>query len=105
LALGLLVAWATRGHRRAWLDSAFAWVTAVVLALPVYVVGAILVVILAVNWQLFPSGGAASLTAYVLPVAAIASGSIAAMARLVRREAASVLEQDYMRTARGWRLS
>lgn len=105
LALGLVVAGFTRGNRNRWLDSSFAWLTAVVLALPVYVIGALLVVTFAVSWQMLPAAGASSLASYVLPVLAISSGPIAAMARLVRREAAVVLEQDYMRTARGWRLS
>lgn len=105
VVLGLTVAGLTRGNRNPWLDRAFAWATAVVLALPVYVIGAILVVVFAVTWRLLPAAGATSLASYVLPTLAIASGPIASMARLVRREAAVVLEQDYMRTARGWRIS
>lgn len=105
LIIGLSVAGLTRGNRNQWLDSIFGWVTAGVLALPVYVIGAILVVIFAVNMGVLPAAGANSLSAYILPVAAIASGPISSMSRLVRREAAIVLEQDYMRTARGWRLS
>lgn len=105
LALGLLVAGLTRGNRNQWLDSAFGWITASALALPVYVIGAILIVIFAVNWRLLPAGGANQLTSYILPTAAIAIGPICSMSRMVRREAAVVLEQDYMRTARGWRIS
>jgi peptide/nickel transport system permease protein len=105
IALGLAVAGLTRGNRNPWLDRVFAWSTAVVLALPVYVIGAILIVVVAVTWRLLPAAGATSMASYVLPTLAIASGPIASMARLVRREAAVVLEQDYMRTARGWRIS
>lgn len=105
LALGLTVAGLTRGNRNPWLDSAFGWATATVLALPVYVIGAILIVVFAVNWGMLPAAGANSLASYILPTLAIASGPIASMSRLVRREAAVVLEQDYMRTARGWRIS
>lgn len=105
LALGLTVAGLARGNRNQWLDTAFAWSTAVVLALPVYVIGAILIVVFAVSWGMLPAAGATSLASYVLPTFAIASGPIASMSRLVRREAAVVLEQDYMRTARGWRIS
>ncbi|TGD30272.1 ABC transporter permease [Brevibacterium sp. S22] len=105
LALGLTVAGLTRGNRNQWLDTAFGWSTAVVLALPVYVIGAILIVVFAVSLGVLPAAGASSLVSYVLPTLAIASGPIASMSRLVRREAAVVLEQDYMRTARGWRIS
>ncbi|WP_226830142.1 ABC transporter permease [Brevibacterium aurantiacum] len=105
LALGLAVAGLTHGNRNQWLDTAFGWVTAVVLALPVYVIGAALIVMFAVQWTVLPAAGASTLSSYILPTAAIASGPICAMARLVRREAAVVLDQDYMRTARGWRIS
>ncbi|WP_120003907.1 ABC transporter permease [Nesterenkonia muleiensis] len=105
LALGLLVAGLTRGNRNQWLDSGFGWITASALALPVYVIGAILIVVFAVNWGLLPAGGANQLTSYILPTTAIAIGPICSMSRMVRREAAVVLEQDYMRTARGWRIS
>lgn len=105
LALGLAVAGLTRGNRNPWLDSAFGWTTGIVLALPVYVIGAVLIVVFAVNWRVLPAAGANSMASYVLPTVAIASGPIASMSRLVRREAAVVLEQDYMRTARGWRIS
>ncbi|PSL00329.1 peptide/nickel transport system permease protein [Murinocardiopsis flavida] len=105
LALGLAVAGLTRGNRNPWLDSAFGWATGVVLALPVYVIGAVLIVVFAVNWGVLPAAGADSLYSYVLPTIAIALGPIASMSRLVRREAAVVLEQDYMRTARGRRIS
>ncbi len=44
-------------------------------------------------------------TSFVLPVVALAIGPICTVARVVRRETAVVLEQDYMRTAKGWRLS
>lgn len=105
LAIGMVVAGLTRGNHNSWLDSAFGWTTAFILALPVYVVGAILIVVFAVNWGVLPSAGANSLASYILPTLAIASGPIASLSRLVRREAANVLEQDYMRTARGWRIS
>lgn len=105
LALGLTVAGLTRGNRNQWLDSAFGWSTGVILALPVYVIGAVLIVVFAVGWGALPAAGANSPASYVLPTIAIASGPIASMSRLVRREAAAVLEQDYMRTARGWRIS
>lgn len=105
LAIGLTVAGLTRGNRNQWLDSIFGWATAGVLALPVYVIGAILVVIFAVNMGVLPAAGANSLASYILPTVAIAAGPISSMSRLVRREASVVLEQDYMRTARGWRIS
>lgn len=42
--------------------------------------------------------------ALILPIAALAVGPTCAVARVVRQETAVVLEQDFMRTARGRRL-
>lgn len=104
IALGLSVAGLTRGNRHRWLDVGFSWATAVTQTLPTYVVGAVLVVIFAVTLQVLPAAGANSIASYVLPTFALALAPICSIARVVRREAASVLEQDYMRTARGWRI-
>jgi peptide/nickel transport system permease protein len=48
-----------------------------------------------------PRFGSAS---FVLPIAAIVIGPICTVSRVVRRETAVVLDNDYLRTARGWRL-
>ena len=44
------------------------------------------------------------MSSYVLPVAALAIAPAAALSRIVRVEGLKVLEQDYIRTARGKRL-
>lgn len=104
VTLGLVVAALTKGNRRQWLDMAFSWVTALGGSVPQYVVGALLVLVFAVTLRVLPAAGANSLASYVLPVTALSIGPICAVSRVVRREAQSVLEQDYMRTARGWRV-
>jgi peptide/nickel transport system permease protein len=103
--LGLTVAGLTRGNRHRWLDIGFSWATAGVQAIPTYVVGAVLVFVFAVSWGVLPAAGADSASSYILPTVALALAPICSVSRVVRREAATVLEQDYMRTARGWRIS
>jgi peptide/nickel transport system permease protein len=44
------------------------------------------------------------MSSYVLPIAALAIGPAFALARIVRVEGLKVLEEDYIRTARGKRL-
>jgi len=105
IALGLTVAGLTRGNRNRWLDVSFSWLTAGFQTLPTYVVGALLVVVFSVTLGLLPAAGANSPESYVLPTIALALAPICSVSRVVRREAANVLEQDYMRTARGWRIS
>ncbi|MEV0096250.1 ABC transporter permease [Streptomyces sp. NPDC050738] len=102
--LGMAVAVACRGGRRRWLDSGFTAVTAVAGAVPEYVLATVLVLVFAVTWGVLPAAGAASLSALVLPVLAVSVGPVCTLARIVRRETAAVLTQDFMRTARGHRL-
>ncbi|WP_223179060.1 ABC transporter permease [Phycicoccus endophyticus] len=104
LTLGFTVAGLTRGNRNRWLDSAFSWATAGLQALPHYVVGTLLVVLFAVTLGLLPAAGTTGPRSYILPSVALSLGPICAVSRVVRREASAVLEQDYMRTARGWRI-
>ena len=69
-----------------------------VLALPVYATGLLLLLLFAVRWPLFPlaGGGARRL---VLPVLTLALGLAAGQARLVRAAARDELGRDYVRTA------
>ncbi|ALJ20350.1 ABC transporter permease [Microbacterium sp. No. 7] len=102
---GIVVALMTRGGRRSWLDHVFNALTSLVFAVPNYVLATVLIFVFAIRLGWFPSGGAATLGSLVLPTVAIMLGPICVISRVVRREAATILEQDYVRTARGWRLS
>lgn len=104
VVLGIAVAAMTRGNRNRWLDVGFSWVTATLQTLPIYVYGAILVVVFAVTLGVLPAAGASSPASYVLPAVALTLAPTCSISRIVRREASAVLEQDYMRTARGWRI-
>jgi peptide/nickel transport system permease protein len=103
--LGMTVAILTRGGRNRWLDAGFNFVTSLVYSVPQYVVATLLVVVFAVTLRWFPAAGAATLNSLVLPTAALMLGPACVISRIVRRETAAVLEKDYIRTARGWRLS
>lgn len=102
MAVGIL----TRGGRRRWLDRLFTLLTGLVSAVPSYVMATLLIVLLPVTLSvLFPAYSPVHSTAsLVLPVLSLAIGPTMIVARVVRREVAVVLEQDFMRTARGWRL-
>lgn len=103
--LGMLVAILTRGGRNAWVDHVFNALTSLVFAVPNYVLATLMIFVFAIHLGWFPAGGAATLGSLVLPTIAIMLGPACVIARVVRREAVSILEQDYVRTARGWRLS
>ena len=103
--LGLSVAVATRGGRNRWLDTGFNAVTGFFYSIPQYVMGTLLVAAFAIGLGWFPPAGAATLSSLVLPVVALMIQPICTIGRVVRREAAVVLDQDFIRTARGWRLT
>lgn len=102
MAAGVL----TRGGRHRWLDMLFGFGTGILSAIPAYVMATFLVVIFAVTLGLLPPAYSASQAgqSFVLPVLALSIGPICLISRVVRRETGVVLEQDFMRTARGWRL-
>lgn len=106
---GMLVGIATSGGRRRWLDTAFGTLTGFLDSVPGYVLATVLVILFASGVGLVPlfppaysvrAGG----TAFVLPVVALVVGPTCTVSRVVRRETAVVLRNDYLRTARGWRL-
>jgi peptide/nickel transport system permease protein len=102
--LGVAVAVATRRGRRRRTELAFAGSSVVLGSIPDFLVGVALVAVFAVNLGWFPVAGRTDASSYVLPVLALALGSAAVLARIVRVEMLSVLEADYVRTARAKRL-
>jgi peptide/nickel transport system permease protein len=107
LAIGSFVGIVTRGDRHRWLDHVFNVGAGLLASIPAYVQATLLVMVFAVWLVWLPPAysPAYGLTqSAVLPIAALSLGCIASVARITRREVAVVLEQDYMRSARGWRL-
>src|SRR6476619_6657787 len=104
IPLGVAVAVATRRGRRRRTELAFASTSVVLGSVPDFLVGVALVCVFAVNLGWFPVAGRDGASSYVLPVLALALGSAAVLARIVRVEMLSVLETDYVRTARAKRL-
>lgn len=106
LPLGVAVAVATRGGRRAWLDSIFSATTGLLMSIPPYVKATLLVLLFAIWLAVLPPAYSRNNVgmSMILPVLALVLGPISSIARVTRRETAVVLAQDYVRTARGWRL-
>lgn len=104
IIIGMSVAGLTRNGSRRWLDVGFSWGSSVLQTFPQFVYGAILVAVFAVWLGVLPAAGARSYGSYILPTLALALGPTFSIARIVRRETTTVLETDYMRTARGWRI-
>ena len=102
--LGILMAALTRDSRRRPLELGFTATAGAIAAVPSFLIAVALVYVFAVKIHWFPVAGRGGVSSYVLPVASLAIGPIAALSRIVRVEGLRVLEQDYVRTARGKRL-
>ncbi|WP_328335333.1 MULTISPECIES: ABC transporter permease [unclassified Streptomyces] len=102
--IGLLAAAWIRDGRRPRADLAFTTTASVLIGVPDFVLAAGLTAALAIGLPLFPVAGGTGITAYVLPVTALALAPCAMLTRIVRVEALKVLAEDYMRTARAKRL-
>ncbi|MFC0409857.1 ABC transporter permease [Roseomonas elaeocarpi] len=89
-------------------DKVASWVAAVLLAIPVFVVGTLLVLILAQQLRVMPAGGYVPLlqnptqhfVLLSLPALAIAKGLAAVVYRMTRASVLDALSRDYVRTAR-----
>ena len=109
IPLGMAIGVLTLGGRRGWLDTTFGAVTGVFDSLPGYIFATLLVVAFGIGvgvvWLFPPAYVAASpVASFVLPILALSVGPICTVSRVVRREMAVAMGEDYMRTARGWRL-
>src|SRR5439155_1418921 len=84
IPLGMTVGVLTRGGRRRWLDSAFGYATAVVAAIPPYVMATFLVLVFAVSLQLLPPAYSRTRVgiSLVLPLMALSIPSICFIARV-----------------------
>jgi peptide/nickel transport system permease protein len=102
--LGVLMAALTRDSRRRGLELGFTATTGAIAAIPAFLIAVGLVYLFAVTIPVFPVAGRSGASSYVLPVTALALAAIASLSRIVRVEGLRVLEQDYIRTARGKRL-
>ncbi|MET0433706.1 MAG: ABC transporter permease [Cellulomonas sp.] len=96
-------------HRRGPVGVAVSAVSQLGVAVPVFWVGVLLVLVLALQARWLPAGGfprtgwddpAAAVRSLVLPVVTVAIAMSAVMVRYVRSATLDVLDQDYLRTAR-----
>jgi peptide/nickel transport system permease protein len=71
------------------------------LSMPVFLIGLLLIYLLAYKWPIFPIGGMDDgLVSYVLPAITLGLTSVAVVSRMTRASMLDVLGQDFVRTAR-----
>jgi len=69
-------------------------------AMPTFWLGLMLILILAVQFPIFPVSGSGGLQHMILPAITLGGGTAAEIARLMRSNMIETLGQDYIRTAR-----
>jgi peptide/nickel transport system permease protein len=69
-------------------------------AMPNFWLGIMLILLLAVNYQVFPVSGRGTIFHMVLPAITLGTGIAAEMTRLIRSSMLEILNQDYIRTAK-----
>ena len=98
LAIPLGVLAATR--RGSAVDDAVIATSALGLAAPTFVIGTMLILLLAVTFPPLPPSGGGSWDRLIMPVATLAFGRVAVLSRFTRSGMVDVLAQPYVQTAR-----
>lgn len=98
--LGMLAA-----ARGGWMDRLNAFVAALGVAVPSFILAATLLYIFSYRLRWFPSSGWSGPVSLVLPGVALAALPTAYLARLIRSELTEVMNSDFIRTARAKGLS
>lgn len=105
IPVGVAIASVTRRGRGRRTELAFAGTSVVLGSIPDFFLGVVLVYVFGVSLHALPVAGRDGPSSLILPVAALAIGPAAVLARIVRVEMLAVLETDYVRTARAKRLT
>lgn len=105
LLVGIPLAIVAARRRGRWPDRVVGWFALIGQSVPTFVVGTILLYVVAYRWELLPFGGYGEgfwgrLQHLVLPSATLALVGIAYYSRVLRDELSETLAQDYVRTAR-----
>ncbi len=88
-----------------WPDKVIVVIATLCTTIPSFVIGAVLIYVLAVEFKLLPATGFNSWKNYVMPCIALSAASLSFITRLTRSKLIDVLKADYIRTAKAKGLS
>ena len=86
--------------RNTLVDQVFSFLSFLGYSTPTFWLGAVLIILCAVQLRWLPTSGMGTWKHYVLPVIVLATWPIGQFSRLVRSEVLKILAEDYVRTAR-----
>jgi ABC-type dipeptide/oligopeptide/nickel transport system permease component len=98
--LGITIGVLAAARPNGWFDRLSLALTYLGISFPVYWVGLILILLVAVTLRWLPPSGYGGIEYLILPALALGSRSIAFLARMTRSAMLEVLGSDYVRTAR-----
>ncbi|WP_405383469.1 ABC transporter permease [Phascolarctobacterium sp.] len=87
-------------HQNTWKDTAGMIFALFGTSMPNFWLGLMLIILFALHWRLFPTGGKFGWSSIVLPAVTVGFGLAALITRITRSSMLDVLRQDYMTTAR-----
>ena len=102
VCLGIPLGCLAANYRGSWLDGVLRVVTTIGVAIPTFVLAALLLVVFSVKLKWVPtlSGSLTDTKSYILPVISLSSYYTCYIAKLMRTSMLDAINQDYIRTAR-----
>lgn len=88
-----------------WPDKLIVVIATLCTTIPSFVIGAVLIYVLAVRFGILPATGFGGWKNYVMPCIALSASSLSFITRLTRSKLVDVLKSDYIRTAKAKGLS
>lgn len=99
--VGILLGVVSVLKRYTWLDNTGLFVALTAQSIPIYWLGLMLIMFFAVRVGVLPAGGYGSLAHLLLPSVTLSTYIIGLLIRVTRSSLLEVLNEDYIRTARG----
>ena len=98
--VGMLLGTIAAFNQNSWIDNIVTFAATLGMAVPSYVIGSILVIIVAVQLQWLPTGGWGEPKHLIMPVIAFSLGPMAIVARMTRVNLLETLSAEHVRLAR-----
>ena len=99
--LGVVIGLVAALFKDTWLDHFSMTFSLIGVSMPIYWLGLLLILFFSINLNIFPSSGATGWKSIVLPALTLGFVSAGLISRLLRSSLLEVLNEDYIRTARG----
>ena len=99
--LGVVIGLVAALFKDTWLDHFSMTFSLIGVSMPIYWLGLLLILFFSINLNIFPSSGAIGWKSIVLPALTLGFVSAGVISRLLRSSLLEVLNEDYIRTAKG----